>query len=92
MASHVSGMRGQALLEDAAVAAQAVARVDAVQHVGAAGLGQRTDEEDVADVAGRLLPAAFLEVGDDGVEHGLPSASGTRPAARAMVWAHWHEP
>ena len=41
-----------------------------MQHVAAARLRQGANEECVPDVAGRLLPAAFLQIGDDCVEHG----------------------
>ena len=36
-----------------------------MQNVRAAGLGQRSNEVHVADITRRLLPVAFLQVGDD---------------------------
>jgi len=59
------GQRGQPLGENAAVAAQAGARIDAVQDIRTARLRQGADEIGVAHVSGRLLPVPLLQIGDD---------------------------
>ena len=53
-----------------------------MQDVGTARLGQGADEVDVADVAGRLLPAAFRQIGNHGIEHGLLIAFGHKPGRK----------
>ena len=77
--------RGQALFQNSAVAADRLARIDAVQHIGTPRLGQGADEEDVSHVARRLLPIALGQIGNDGIENwpSYPSRARLPPSARS---------